>query len=638
MSNQSAQQPKATQPTVQPQNRRASGRLAKNPSNTDNMAQLDTSTTDNAPFILNTKRRRTGEALPGPQSLDENGADPQAPDPRLIQLPPDEITSKHVAPPNMHDANGSLPTIQNAHHSSSQEEPDDDEIEKYLQMKKRRTDDGVKDPMAMDEDTSAPTPVTPSPSENWMMEAATQGQYPGRVSATPFDGTQRSVSSPILSPPPEETSDLDKSMHAPARQVSTRLPYHHTKNKKLTPYDQNTEADRAAVTKLVMRLRRNNEVATEAKSPVKKEESVPPQPLILAIPREQRPRIIGRYTAHLLENINWVDIAQWMDPGSPYTLLTILGHGNYPPHILAEIASELNIAIREITGSTTVSVFAPSAATDTLKLNLPPFTFVARDIDTLERDKLLDLHIVNCKGISFVCNVTSFDPDTHVGSIDGYNVKPDDDFRRAGIEDFVKDLMMTHVGGALADMLLSDEGLAELTPIARARAVIDKLTISPITISFPNKPNDPGRTVWNLILEQPDIYDEDWLQLQTLITAIRWNSPQFGPGVSHAGWTCHYCHSTTHPTGLCPFSKIEGWRPSLPIQSISNFTKVYEIVGIVAFGMAPEELNAEARRFRSLPPTRGTNTRGRARGNIYRGGPSGSRGRGTPHAALGYLE
>lgn len=328
-----------------------------------------------------------------------------------------------------------------------------------------------------------------------------------------------------------------------------------------------------------------------------------------------------------------------MDAGSPYVLLTVLGHGNFSPHILAEIASELLVAIREYTGSTTVSVFAPSAATDTYKMNLPPFTFVARDISTTDRDKLIDSHILNCRRISFVCHVTSFNPETHVGSIDGYNVNPEDEYRRTGIVNFVKDLMMTHVGGVLADMLLSDVGLAELNPIDRAHAVIKNLTVSPITISFPNKPNEPGRTVWNIILEQPDIFDEDWIELQKMITTIRWNSPQYGPGVSHAGWTCHYCHSTTHPTGLCPFLGIEGWRPSIPIQSITNFARVYDVVGKITFNMSAEDLNGEAQRIRtSSSSTRGTNTRGRARGSTPRGAPYSGRGRGSTNPTMGYVE
>lgn len=361
---------------------------------------------------------------------------------------------------------------------------------------------------------------------------------------------------------------------------------------------------------------------------------------VLATPVGNWPQVRGRTINWLLENIPFEYIEDWVDPGSPFVLATPFGIGNYPPHIRAEIASDITFVIRTFTGDQTVTVFAPSAEEETYRINAAPFTYVARDMTPEARDRLLTQHVINHPRISFVINSGSFNPSTHIASIDGYNIRADDDYRKMALKGLVKERMMLTAGPFIAHRLLTglEPFFEDLSPLDRANQLINRIEISPITVRYANRPDESGRLIWNILLNQPEVDDDLWLEFQELLQSANWNSSQCGPGVNYPGFLCMYCHGTDHPKGLCPFLAIPGWRESTQLSSILNFERVFTSLGTVAYNMTPEAINAEARRLRNpipptqtpIPPSRGSTPRGRGGRGIQapRGQSFSSRGRG----------
>lgn len=242
MSTQSSQLPKTRQPTTAIQSRRASGRLAKNTASTaedDDITDItditEIASTAVGQLAINTKRRRTGEALIGPLEM---GSDEASPYPQIQNASMhinDDERNPNTIPHTQHGAgtHRQVPPPQEIADMdpgpvNHQGEPDDDEVEIHMRSKKRRTDDGKKDPMAMEEDTISSIPVTPpSPYAEWQANAMPDMTYSRRISITPSGAAQRSVSPPILSPPPPDKGkgrSLGESSHAPMQQVSTPHP------------------------------------------------------------------------------------------------------------------------------------------------------------------------------------------------------------------------------------------------------------------------------------------------------------------------------------------------------------------------------------------------------------------------------
>lgn len=440
---------------------------------------------------------------------------------------------------------------------------EEEEVEKELQNKRQKTRTEIPDPNAMAEDDES------------ALRGVTSTNFFNPISDNPNPTPPRNSKSTSQAPPPPN-----------------------------------------AVSKLMERIRRNNDKLTPSTPTPGPPPSTNPTPL--PTPKHGWPKSIGRTSGHLLSNLNWQQLGDWVDPSTPFVLIAVLGHGTYPAHISAEIAAEISNAIKEYANAPEVTVFAPIPENTPTKINQAPYAYLARDITEESKNLLLTQRVWNTPRISFIAFIEDSGSPTHIGSIDGYNVKEKDEYRSAGIRVYVKEQLFTHVGALLAEALETHQSYSHLSPEDRVSAFLEETTIEPITVTFTgDKSMLPGRTIWNILLPQPIDDDDAWLNIVQATSRIDWTNPSFGPGIRHGGWNCSYCHSTNHPLGLCQFLKIEGWIKSRPIPSVESFNRVHEMSGWKAYHMDLEELQFEIRKSReALARNRG------------RGGPNRTRGRG----------
>lgn len=402
----------------------------------------------------------------------------------------------------------------------------------------------------------------------------------------------------------------------------------------------NAPGTSSEVSLLMAKIRRNTDKPTPP-TPVSQAPDVPSH--FLPTPIEGWPASIGRTSGHLLANINWVQLEQWASSSSPFVLISILGHGSYPSHISAEIADEAGKAIHDCIDAPNASVFAPIPETTPTRLFQPPYTYVVQDVSAETAEILLRQKVWNTPRVSFIALIANAGGLTHVGSIDGYNVKSSDTFRAANIRVFVKDTLYEHgsVGPMLADYLKDHPLYCDLSPADRTQDFLENLKLEPIIVHFPGKQfENSGRTIWNILLPQLTEDNEAWLEIIEAISQVNWVNPSFGPGESHKGWNCNFCHGTTHPTPLCRFPTVEGWYGVKRLTSVEDFQRVHNDHSWRAFTMKLDQLQTEIRRdrrqavdagSRGLPP-RG---RGRSRGlpnNFMRGAGRTSRGYRDAHA------
>lgn len=196
------------QPSTAPSNRRASGRLAGRVVTTRGGAIASSSAkvrSDPLPASLSTRKRGRSE---GPSQLpfdvELRAPLPQIPPTKKFKAPVRPIPT-HVDSPTPAKNKGKPPASTTTQAPPSIEELDEDEVEAHMNSKRRRTDNNAFAILATIDDSPDPTPATPpAHSEDWQVVADTHSPGDGNF-VTPF--TTRSVSTPTLSPPPQEPNE-----------------------------------------------------------------------------------------------------------------------------------------------------------------------------------------------------------------------------------------------------------------------------------------------------------------------------------------------------------------------------------------------------------------------------------------------
>jgi hypothetical protein len=320
------------------------------------------------------------------------------------------------------------------------------------------------------------------------------------------------------------------------------------------------------------------------------------------------PAVYGRNATHTFDNIDLVQITDWMNLPGPHVFVQPLAHGFYPPPIAQEIVGALQSTVKDIFTCENVKVTAPMASSAPTNLDHAPFTYMMRNITTDIAKALVSQRCWATEKIGFLVYTT--DPITlqYLGAVEGLNATDKEDV--AQIRELIaRTLYEMDTGLIIAEISASDPALSKLEAHQWAAEVIKTLRINMINIRA------QGGLLWpiaNMYIDCPCESDEDWSRLVDAVAQTKFKHSLLGTGTIHCGWTCTICHGVDHPSGLCPFPTVPGWISAKPIAPIADHRNR---------SSRQSRDNTESRRGHGgyNHPNRGGPTRGRSKANRSRG-------------------
>ena len=88
------------------------------------------------------------------------------------------------------------------------------------------------------------------------------------------------------------------------------------------------------------------------------------------------PAVYGHNATHTFDNIDLVQITDWMNLPGPCVFVQPLAHGFYPPPIAQEIVGALQSTVKDIFACENVKVTAPMASSAPTNIDHVPFTYM----------------------------------------------------------------------------------------------------------------------------------------------------------------------------------------------------------------------------------------------------------------------
>ena len=306
------------------------------------------------------------------------------------------------------------------------------------------------------------------------------------------------------------------------------------------------------------------------------------------------PRVYGWNAKLTLANLD-IDLRRLWDKLPEPKLFVYLWNGAYQENSAATV-SLLRAAIANLLGISPPIVAPPSAAAKPRRAHAALWCFLVTSVSSEARAKLIHGQFWSTPTVTFFAIPFAPQISRHLGAIENLTFSADD---QAEVQKLIRDTILASppVGAHIHSHNQDPDALWKLT---------NSIDVKPLPML--EKGGAP-KLVWNVYADPPSSNlssHEDWRRTfleMKFVTALH------GVGKPKCLSGCTGCKSTDHPTGLCPFPKIEGSfaRPSS--------TSIQSLI--------PTSLE--------LPhmqrATRGRGSRGRGANSGQRGR---SRGRGSP--------
>ncbi|KIM74508.1 hypothetical protein PILCRDRAFT_14400 [Piloderma croceum F 1598] len=285
-------------------------------------------------------------------------------------------------------------------------------------------------------------------------------------------------------------------------------------------------------------------------------------------PPEGFPHVHGRTSTHIFDNLKDQQMEAWLSLDVPHVFIQPLHHGYYPletsPHMVHLITTEVKAALE----CTRVKVTAPIPATEILKVDQAPFTYLVQGISASNADKLVKQHCLASKQIGMLIFKAGIIAPTYLGSVEGLTVRDEADF-----DDAIRLIRNTYriglVGTILGEITASHPHLQNgRTPKDRTLAILDTLTGFKINLTAAG---GTTHTCINIYIRSPTDDNDDWVCLLETVNKTIYPDPFLGRGYHTNSQMCNVCHSIDHPAGLCPFPNLPGWVKADPYKPIDDF-------------------------------------------------------------------
>ena len=267
------------------------------------------------------------------------------------------------------------------------------------------------------------------------------------------------------------------------------------------------------------------------------------------------PLIYDEDPATLLARIDPVQISSWLALPTGKVLarpfdLDVRYKPNHQP-----IAQALAAAVREITGTASVTVAPPNKDPTLPKQDSQPYTFLIHNISKEDERTFLEREVWSFKEITFQVTSIYIKRPEFLFTLKGFTT-PDPAVIMANLTETWEDPATTSLIKTLANYAPSLEESIDWNN--QINDFLESATVRCLDIRSQGGRENPHFNVYanRDIIED----DETWVQLRKYLRNRSYKTLVIGTGRTlQEDFVCGLCHGHDHPRGLCPFLHVSGW-------------------------------------------------------------------------------
>lgn len=270
------------------------------------------------------------------------------------------------------------------------------------------------------------------------------------------------------------------------------------------------------------------------------------------------PRAHFNHPEAVVDNLALWQAKQWNKHEGPKGLAEIWGEAAPTPENSFDRVEKIKVAIEKATGiRAAISPPTPHyevPRSHSGRSTAPPYSYLIHGITEGELAALVDQHVIDVEGISlfvypygpvlseYMCSIRNFI------DLDSVHV-------RQAITFLLKENDLT---GILKDLIARDPALKGTDHEKLASQVADGFSFQTLATRAGGGITSP--TI-NLYLPVFTGDSKIWQTLREKVRAFNFAHGIVAPGARVIdGFKCQGCHGNDHPTGLCPFPQIPGWK------------------------------------------------------------------------------
>lgn len=287
---------------------------------------------------------------------------------------------------------------------------------------------------------------------------------------------------------------------------------------------------------------------------------------IVPTPRHGWPRIYPAAPDFLYANLPDATLDKWLtaDGKGEKVIVQVMRQNSWCAPQCDTTANLLVRTIEGIFGAEKVRVATASEDVRGRSQQNAPFSFLVFGLTAEVAAKLLDRHCFATELIQFLAYPLIYAATPcFLGSLGGLRNIGDDPSEIAFLQEDIVELMldnrrMYQAILAYAQDVAALAGDSIMDPIDAANRVLSKLSLGVLDTKSSGGIEEP--TI-NIFLELPASYELD-RAFPILVDAakrITFDTAYMGTGRFFAGFACHNCRGTTHPTGMCSFEYVPEW-------------------------------------------------------------------------------
>jgi hypothetical protein len=230
-----------------------------------------------------------------------------------------------------------------------------------------------------------------------------------------------------------------------------------------------------------------------------------------------------------------------------------------------KIAIDLMAAAKEITGASNVSVVPPNKKKYEGTPIRHPLTFLIHDLTANEMQHLLSRNVWASNELAFQTSIIPPERPDFIFTMKGLHMESTTHVREVILQTWKSHACSAFLRGIIDQLPDKKRFKVEL----EIRTFLDSVYVKRLDYKVEGGRINPLFNIYagGSIIESADI----WIDIRSFLYGRTYKSNILGKGSAiDSRFYCAMCHGRDHPTGMCAFPKIPGWKIALTQKDREN--------------------------------------------------------------------
>ena len=254
----------------------------------------------------------------------------------------------------------------------------------------------------------------------------------------------------------------------------------------------------------------------------------------------------------IVRNMEPVQRRDWLTQIGYYLFLQIYGTNTLNDET-PQLVAKLKTALSDFVGLIDAQIATPNPPLDPHSYR--PRTFLLRNLPQSIYQKLLDRGVWCNDDIAIFVHPPVFTIPRHIGSFKGFTTGEIDVIKQV----FVTHLRSTRVQAVVDQLRISHPTLNDVSLEEAMDIIINSIDVKVMFLQ--TEPYSKAEVpIANLYVDSPTSNPKKWESWQRFLRNICFTTTLHGAGTVMDLWRCGKCSADDHPSGVCPFPRLPGWR------------------------------------------------------------------------------